>query len=194
MFCSPICARLQLAQIADWLEGYARSLDLDVWTSSTVTRATQDPETKKWTVEIEHANTGPRSFVVNHLVFATGFAGGSYNMPQIPGAVRVFARRLNRLLTFSARKSLKAKFHTLSITRRPKITREKKYSWWAPVHPVCPCRLRRIRLHLCLWNKMIGHDIAKELHDHGVGAFLILSVFVRGRSDQRIFRCDNVSA
>ena len=74
-------------QLADWLEGYARSLDLDVWTSSSVTRATQDPKTKKWTVEIERANAEPRSFVVNHLVFATGFAGGSYNMPQIPGAV-----------------------------------------------------------------------------------------------------------
>ena len=75
-------------QVADWLESYAHSLELDVWTSSTVTRASQDPETKKWTVEIERANAEPRTFVVNHLVFATGFAGGTYKMPQIPGAVR----------------------------------------------------------------------------------------------------------
>lgn len=79
-------------KVADWLENYAHTLELDVWTSSTVTQATQDPETKKWTVKIERANAEPRSFVVNHLVFATGFAGGTYQMPQIPGAVRVYAR------------------------------------------------------------------------------------------------------
>ena len=74
-------------QVADWLESYAHSLELDVWTSSTVTRARQDPETKKWTVEIERANAEPRSFVVNHLVFAIGLASGTKNVPQISGAV-----------------------------------------------------------------------------------------------------------
>jgi cation diffusion facilitator CzcD-associated flavoprotein CzcO len=58
-----------------------------VWTSSTVTKATQDPETKKWTVEIERTNAGSRSFVVNHLVFAVGIGGGTHNIPKIPGAV-----------------------------------------------------------------------------------------------------------
>ena len=60
-----------------------------MWTSSTVTRASQDPKTKKWTVEIEHANAEPRSLVVNHLVFALGFGAGPPNLPQIPGAVCV---------------------------------------------------------------------------------------------------------
>jgi hypothetical protein len=76
-------------QVADWLESYAHSLELDVWTSSTVTRASQDPGTKKWTVVIERANSGPRTFVVNHLVFAVGIGGGTHNMPQLPGAVCV---------------------------------------------------------------------------------------------------------
>ncbi|KAH9990774.1 hypothetical protein BJV77DRAFT_963198 [Russula vinacea] len=44
------------------------------------------PLTKKWTVEIERANAEPRLFVVNHLVFALGFAGGTYKVPEIPGA------------------------------------------------------------------------------------------------------------
>ncbi len=60
---------------------------MDVWTSSTVTRASQDPETKKWTVEIERTDAELRSFVVNHLVFAVGFGGGTPNVPQVPGAV-----------------------------------------------------------------------------------------------------------
>ena len=74
-------------KIADWLESYAHSLELDVWTSSKVTRASQDPETKKWTVEIERENSDPQTLVVNHLVFALGFGGGTPNMPQYPGAV-----------------------------------------------------------------------------------------------------------
>jgi hypothetical protein len=57
---------------------------LDMWTSSTVTRASQDPETKKKSVEIERENAESRSFFVNHLVFALGLGGGT---PQIPGAV-----------------------------------------------------------------------------------------------------------
>jgi cation diffusion facilitator CzcD-associated flavoprotein CzcO len=80
-------------QVADWLEGYASALELDVWTSSTVTRASQDPKTKQWTVEIERANAGTRSFVVNHLVFAVGFGGGTHHVPQIPGAVCDDAKR-----------------------------------------------------------------------------------------------------
>ncbi|KAH9021057.1 FAD/NAD-P-binding domain-containing protein [Lactarius pseudohatsudake] len=73
-------------KVADWLENYAHSLELDVWTSSKVTRASQDSETKKWTVEIEREHSDPRTFVVNHLVFALGFGGGTHKMPQFPGA------------------------------------------------------------------------------------------------------------
>ncbi|KAI0271306.1 FAD/NAD(P)-binding domain-containing protein [Gloeopeniophorella convolvens] len=73
-------------KLADWLESYAHALELDVWTSSTVTRATQDPETKRWTVEIERANAEPRTFIVKHLVFAVGIGGGTHNTPQYPGA------------------------------------------------------------------------------------------------------------
>jgi hypothetical protein len=115
-------------QIADWLESYANTLELDVWTSSTVTRASQDPATKEWTVEIGRVNEKPRTFVVNHFVFAIGLAGGTYKTPEIPGAVRddVTPDTIKPHLTFSVRKSSRAKFCTLSIIRRPKITREKR--------------------------------------------------------------------
>lgn len=118
----------EMWQVADWLESYAHSLELDVWTSSTVTRASQDPETKKWTVEIERANAEPRTLVVNHLVFATGFAGGTYKMPQIPGAVRDDAMpdTIKPRLTFGVRMSSRARFCTLSIIRRQKSSREKR--------------------------------------------------------------------
>ena len=84
LICADISCELK---VADWLESYAHSLELDVWTSSKVSRASQDPETKKWTVEIERENLHSRTLVVNHLVFALGFGGGTHNMPQYPGAV-----------------------------------------------------------------------------------------------------------
>jgi hypothetical protein len=100
-----------------------------VWTSSTVTGANQDPKTKKWTVQIERANAKPRSFVVNHLVFAMGLAGGTHKVPQIRGAVRVYghARHLfNSYLTSVVRTSSKALSCTPSITTRPKITKGRR--------------------------------------------------------------------
>ncbi|KAI0314545.1 hypothetical protein OF83DRAFT_1165187 [Amylostereum chailletii] len=84
-------------KMADWLEHYAHDLELDIWTSTTVTDARQDPETLKWTVTLEREVPPPqgtepgdrkrvkRTFVVNHLVFAVGMGGGSLNIPKYPG-------------------------------------------------------------------------------------------------------------
>ncbi|KAJ6552471.1 hypothetical protein DFH09DRAFT_1366313 [Mycena vulgaris] len=66
-------------KIAEWLEFYARTLDLNVWTSSTVTHAVQDETTGVWTVTVKRINTPDRVFCVRHLVFATGIG-----VPQIP--------------------------------------------------------------------------------------------------------------
>ncbi|THH13418.1 hypothetical protein EW146_g6790 [Bondarzewia mesenterica] len=72
-------------KLADWLESYAHSLELDVWTSSNVTSAKQDPSTHKWAVTIKRADGSERSFVVNHLIFAVGLLGGVMKLPEIPG-------------------------------------------------------------------------------------------------------------
>ena len=79
-----------------------------MWTSSTVTWASQDPETKKWTVQIERANAETRSFVVNHLVFAVGFGGGTHNVPQIPGAVCANPKHVIMPSNISVRKNSRA--------------------------------------------------------------------------------------
>ncbi|KAI0298791.1 FAD/NAD(P)-binding domain-containing protein [Multifurca ochricompacta] len=118
-------------KLADWLENYAHSLELDVWTSSTVTRASQDPETKKWTVEIERANAGTRTFVVNHLVFAVGIGGGTHNMPKFPGV-----------------EEYKGK-----IAHSGDYTKAKDYEG-KKVVVIGACTS--------------GHDISKDLYDHGV--------------------------
>jgi len=115
-------------QVGDWLEGYASALELDVWTSSVVTRASQDPETKKWTVEIERSNAETRSFVVNHLVFAVGFGGGTHNVPQIPGAVCPDTKYVIMPSNLSIRKNSRVQLCILAITRRPKTMRERRWS------------------------------------------------------------------
>ncbi|KAG2364038.1 hypothetical protein BDR07DRAFT_1482899 [Suillus spraguei] len=72
------------AKLADWLEGYASFLELNVWTSSTITKTSWNDSTKTWTVEVNHGGKGTRTLTVKHLVFATG-SGGHPTVPDIPG-------------------------------------------------------------------------------------------------------------
>jgi cation diffusion facilitator CzcD-associated flavoprotein CzcO len=72
-------------QLADWLESYAHSLELNVWTSSTVIKALQDPSTHYWTVTVKRADGRERVLHPHHLVFAVGAGGGMPNMPVYPG-------------------------------------------------------------------------------------------------------------
>ncbi|KAF8903686.1 hypothetical protein CPB84DRAFT_1814587 [Gymnopilus junonius] len=72
-------------KLANWLEFYAEAMELNIWTSSTVTAATQDPETKVWSVTVKKADGGERVFKVKHVVLAMGFKGGQPYIPEIPG-------------------------------------------------------------------------------------------------------------
>ena len=76
------------AQLANWLEAYAETLELNVWTSATVTKAMWINETQRWRVKIELQDVRPRYFDVKHLVFASGMSGGSLVIPEIPERVR----------------------------------------------------------------------------------------------------------
>jgi len=57
-----------------------------VWTSSEITSANQERD-DKWHLIVKRGQGAERKLVVNHLVFATGFAGGSYRSFQYPGIV-----------------------------------------------------------------------------------------------------------
>ncbi|KAF7798202.1 hypothetical protein EIP86_009419 [Pleurotus ostreatoroseus] len=72
-------------KLADWLEFYAEALELDFWTSSTVTKAKRDEASGKWAVTVKKADGSERVFNVDHLVFAIGLGGGIPNIPDIPG-------------------------------------------------------------------------------------------------------------
>lgn len=67
-------------KVASWLEQYASSQDLSIWTNSrTSGTPTYDPETKKWTVVIDHAGT-PTTVHPTHVVTAFGILGA----PLVP--------------------------------------------------------------------------------------------------------------
>jgi putative flavoprotein involved in K+ transport len=71
-------------KMGDWLEMYARVMELNCWTSSTCLSATYDDGEKSWTVEVDRAG----ECVVlkpKHLVFATG-AYGPPRVIDLPGA------------------------------------------------------------------------------------------------------------
>ncbi|EKM78021.1 hypothetical protein AGABI1DRAFT_76376 [Agaricus bisporus var. burnettii JB137-S8] len=76
-------------KLANWLDSYAEAMELNVWTSSTVTKVVQDPNTERWNVTVKF---GPkdsaireRVFNVKHVIFAQGFSGGRGFIPQYPG-------------------------------------------------------------------------------------------------------------
>ncbi|KAG6882342.1 hypothetical protein C0992_012019, partial [Termitomyces sp. T32_za158] len=71
------------AKLANWLESYAETLELNVWTSSTVVKATQDGDL--WRVLISRGDGSERTFTVKHVIFATGLGSNNGVFPKYPG-------------------------------------------------------------------------------------------------------------
>ncbi|TDL21218.1 FAD/NAD-binding domain-containing protein [Rickenella mellea] len=81
-------------KLADWLESFAHSMELNVWTGATIASIIQD-ENKvplngdqgpgAWTVTIKRSDGRERTFHPRHVVFALGFGSGVPNMPTYPG-------------------------------------------------------------------------------------------------------------
>jgi putative flavoprotein involved in K+ transport len=70
-------------KIADWLEMYARVMEVPCWTRSTVTSATWNDEAERWTVILDRDGESVR-LTPRQLVFATGMAGKAHT-PSFPG-------------------------------------------------------------------------------------------------------------
>ncbi|KIM53187.1 hypothetical protein SCLCIDRAFT_1158567 [Scleroderma citrinum Foug A] len=79
----PVCT--PALKMADWLESYAQSLELNVWTTATVLSVVPSTRGKRWSVRVVRGDGRERVFEVNHVVFATGFGDGKPRMPNIPG-------------------------------------------------------------------------------------------------------------
>ncbi|KAI0344326.1 FAD/NAD(P)-binding domain-containing protein [Trametopsis cervina] len=72
-------------QIADWLEFFSQAMELNIWNSSTVTKASKSADTGKWDVTVRRADGSERVFHVDHLIFALGLGAGKPYMPDVPG-------------------------------------------------------------------------------------------------------------
>jgi len=60
-------------------------MELNIWTSATVTKADRNEDTNTWTIHINLSNGQERVFTkVKHLIFATGFGSGEPNFPKYP--------------------------------------------------------------------------------------------------------------
>jgi putative flavoprotein involved in K+ transport len=71
-------------KIGDWLEMYARVMELDYWTGSTCLGAQFDEEKEAWAVEV-YRDGKQLTLRPKHLVLATGMSGFA-SIPKIPGA------------------------------------------------------------------------------------------------------------
>ncbi|MEO0798691.1 MAG: NAD(P)/FAD-dependent oxidoreductase [Pseudomonadota bacterium] len=70
-------------RMADWLEMYARVMDLNYWTSSRCAEARYDDAAGVWDITIDRAGETVKTRAA-HLVFATGMSGYPH-VPEFPG-------------------------------------------------------------------------------------------------------------
>ncbi|MEV7607307.1 NAD(P)/FAD-dependent oxidoreductase [Paenarthrobacter sp. NPDC089322] len=70
-------------KLGDFLESYAKLLDLAVWTATTVEGAEFDESSRRWIVDIKRQGKR-RRINPRHLVFATGM-NAAPNIPEVPG-------------------------------------------------------------------------------------------------------------
>ena len=71
--------------IADWLEIYARYLDLSIWSSTSFEHAERDEENDRWSATVTLADGTQRLLHPQHIILATGGIGGKPNIPALPG-------------------------------------------------------------------------------------------------------------
>jgi putative flavoprotein involved in K+ transport len=72
-------------KVADWLEFYARAMDLRVCAGTTFLNGTYDDALRRWTVQLRGADGTLRSLRPRHLVMAMGVSGLP-NVPRLAGS------------------------------------------------------------------------------------------------------------
>lgn len=75
-------------KLANWLESYAESLELNVWTSTNIVSSSFDTASDKWTFELARTVNGKierRVLTPRIVVWCCGLGGGIPRMPIIEG-------------------------------------------------------------------------------------------------------------
>lgn len=71
-------------KLADWLEHYASTMELNIWTSTEFLDADYDSSVETWTVRVRRGNNSVHTLHPRHVILATGMAGVPY-IPEIEG-------------------------------------------------------------------------------------------------------------
>ena len=76
-------------KLAEFFESYAKLLELNVWTTSSITKSSWDEKERRWTVTIERklqdGKTQTRTLHPHHIIQATGHSGEKNFPSHIPG-------------------------------------------------------------------------------------------------------------
>ena len=70
--------------MGEWLDLYARYMDLNVWTGTEFSGACFERD-GRWTAQVRRADGSERTLRPAHIVLATGGIGGKPYVPQLPG-------------------------------------------------------------------------------------------------------------
>src|SRR6185312_17453699 len=70
---------------AGWLESYAESMELNVWTGTELVGAAFDQTTHRWALRLRRADGSEREITTPHVVLATGSVSGVPRIPALPG-------------------------------------------------------------------------------------------------------------
>jgi putative flavoprotein involved in K+ transport len=71
--------------LSEWLDMYARYMDLNVWTSTEFRSAKYNVQEGRWEAVVHSADGEERELRPRHIIFATGGIGGKPYEPALPG-------------------------------------------------------------------------------------------------------------
>jgi glycine/D-amino acid oxidase-like deaminating enzyme len=72
-------------KLAEWLESYAKFMELNVWTGCEVVSASYSEGQDAWAIEFRDPDSKTRTIRAQHVVLATGSVSGVPNRPHIDG-------------------------------------------------------------------------------------------------------------
>ena len=94
-------------KIANWLEFYADTMEINVWNSTEFTRGSYDESANRWTLTVKRGDGSERILRPRHVVFATGVSAIPV-MPKMPG-IETFAGKLLHSHQYNNGKAWKGK-------------------------------------------------------------------------------------
>ncbi|MGD9804410.1 MAG: NAD(P)-binding domain-containing protein [Hyphomicrobiaceae bacterium] len=94
-------------KIANWLEFYADTMEINIWNSTEFTKGSYDDKAGRWTLTVKREDGTERILRPRHVVFATGVSAIPI-MPKMPG-IETFAGEIMHSSQYNNGKAWKGK-------------------------------------------------------------------------------------